>query len=86
MYRFKKNKTQKGGKVIRFKDYPEFTPNLTPREIFKLGSFGGTYWRPIYSNVTKKHYKNVHKKYPKSWWNNIPEENLSSTECDIKKN
>ena len=38
VYRFKKNKTQKGGKVIQFKDYPEFTPNLTPREIFKLGS------------------------------------------------
>ena len=30
--------------IIKFKDYPEFQPNLTPREIFKLGSFGGTYW------------------------------------------
>ena len=82
VYRFKKNKTQKGGKVIRFKDYPEFTPNLTPREIFKLGSFGGTYWRPIYSNVTKKHYKNIHKKYPKSWWKGIPENHLSRTKYD----
>ena len=40
-------------KIIRFKDYPKFTPNLTPRQIFLLGSFGGTYWRPIYSNITK---------------------------------
>ena len=31
----------------KFPDYPEFTPYLSPREIFKLGSFGGTYWRPI---------------------------------------
>ena len=37
-----------------FKDHPEFKPNLTPRQIFKMGSFGGTYFRPIYSSVTKK--------------------------------
>ncbi len=75
VYRFKINKTQKGGK--KFKDFPQFKPNLSPREIFNLGSFGGTYWRPIYSNITKKSYKNVHKKYPKSWWKNIPENKLS---------
>ena len=37
-----------------FKDFPDFKPNLTPRQIFTLGSFGGTYWRPIYSSITKK--------------------------------
>ena len=58
--------------VIHFDDYPEFTPNLTPQEIFELGSFGGTYWRPIRSNITKKDYKNKHKKY--SWAKKIPEE------------
>ena len=40
-------------KTITFSDYPDFTPNLTPKEMFQLGSFGGTYWRPIYSSVTK---------------------------------
>ena len=58
-------------------DNLEFKPNLTPRDMFKLGSFGGTYWRPIYSSVTKKNYKNVHKRYPKSWWKGIPEEHLT---------
>ena len=48
-------------KTLRFKDYPEFKPNLTPRQIFKFGSFGGTYWRPIFSRITKKDYKNQHK-------------------------
>ena len=55
-----KNKTKKifkkmsikpkrvGGKIF-FEDHPEFRPNLSPRQIFKLGSFGGTYWRPIKS-------------------------------------
>ena len=41
-----------------FKDHPEFTPNLTPQQMFKKGSFGGTYWRPIKSSVTGKTYKN----------------------------
>ena len=69
--RLKKNKiTRKrnmsGGGVIKpkkvggkyfFKDYPEFRPNLSPRDMFKLGSFGGTYWRPIKSGVLKKELK-----------------------------
>ena len=49
----------------------QFKPNLTPKKMFELGSFGGTYWRPIYSSVTKKKYKNLHKKY--SWFKKIPD-------------
>ena len=45
-------KKNKYGEIV-FKEYPDFRPNLTPKEIFKLGSFGGTYWRPIFSSVTK---------------------------------
>ena len=66
---------------ILFADYPEFRPNLTPREIFKLGSFGGTYWRPIYSRVTRKNYKNKHKEYPSGWWKGIPDSHMT-TEFD----
>ena len=56
-----------------FKDYPEFKPNLSPQQVLKMGSFGGTYFRPIYSSVTKKHYKSedVIKEYPKSWFKGI---------------
>lgn len=68
-------KKNRNGEIV-FKDYPEFRPNLTPREMFKLGSFGGTYWRPIYSQITKKKYKDQHTKYPKSWWVGIPKEHL----------
>jgi hypothetical protein len=86
----RKNKTSKKPKkrngAIYFSDYPDFRPNLTPSDIFNLGSFGGTYWRPIKSTFFKSELKNQHKKYPKSWWEGIPEENLSSKECDIKKN
>jgi hypothetical protein len=48
---------------IKFEDYPEFKPNLTPYQIMKLGSFGGTYFRPIHSRITNKNYQNVHLKY-----------------------
>lgn len=54
-----------------FKDYPDFTPNLTPHEMFARGSFGGTYWRPIHSGVTNRSYKNAHLLYPIEWWRGI---------------
>ena len=34
-------------------DY-DFRPNLSPKEVLQQGSFGGTYFRPIYSSVTKQ--------------------------------
>ena len=58
----------------------KFKPNLTPQKMFEMGSFGGTYWRPIKSSITGKNYKNLHKKY--SWSKNIPENKLSSTTYD----
>jgi hypothetical protein len=67
----------KYGEII-FMDFPEFKPNLTPKEIFELGSFGGTYWRPIKSKITKKNYENIHLKYPKKWWKNITENKLTT--------
>ena len=76
----------KRGGVYYFKDFPEFCPNLSPREMFRRGSFGGTYWRPITSGVTGKAYKNVHHKYPTSWWKGIDESLLSSPTCDIGRN
>ena len=88
-----KRKIKRNNKTIKFRrkqgrlffsDYPEFLPNLTPRQMFQMGSFGGTYWRPIYSQITKKSYKNIHKKYP--YWSGIPEECLSSQDYEIERN
>jgi hypothetical protein len=67
----------RAGEII-FNDYPNFRPNLTPREIFRMGSFGGTYWRPIHSQVTKRHHRNRHLIYPESWWRGISDDMLIS--------
>ena len=72
----KMNKPKKINGEIFFKDHPEFKPNLTPRQIFEMGSFGGTYWRPIKSMFFTTTLKNKHKKYPKSWWKGIPNDYL----------
>ena len=35
-----------------------FSPNKTPIEIIKEGTFGGTYFKDVYSNINKKRYIN----------------------------
>lgn len=58
-----------------FVDYPNFRPNLTPTEVIEQGAWQGTYFRPIYSTVTGKNYKNIHHKYP--FLKHIPEDKIS---------
>lgn len=50
-----------------FLDHPNFRPNLTPKEVLQMGSFGGTYFRPITSSVTRLSYKDVWKELPEDW-------------------
>ena len=84
----KMSKPKRVNGEIFFSDHPEFRPNLSPRQIFKLGSFGGTYWRPIKSKFYDNILKNKHKKYPSSWWKDIPEEHLTKPfeKYDVKIN
>lgn len=77
-------KNTTAGETIIFPDYPAFQPNLTPRQIFERGSFGGTYWRPIFSGVTSREYKDQWKEF--TWFKNIPHELLSSPNCDLSRN
>ena len=56
----KMSKPKKKNGEIFFKDHPEFRPNLSPKQIFKMGSFGGTYWRPIKSKFFKTTLKDKH--------------------------
>ena len=57
----------------------QFKPNITPRQIFSRGSFGGTYWRPI--KHKGEYLKNQHKKY--KW--GIAEKKMSQENKDYDK-
>lgn len=70
--------------TLIFPDHPDFRPNLRPDEIFRLGAFGGTYWRPINSGVTGKSYRDQWKKYP--FLQDIDESLLASTTCVLARN
>ena len=73
-------KRRKDGTLI-FKDHPEFRPNLTPTQVISKGAFGGTYFRPIKSGVTKKNHHNIHRDTEISvLFEGIPESKLSSSE------
>lgn len=72
------------GDPISFSDHPEFIPNVTPQEMFELGVFGGTYWRPIYSSVINKNLENEHLAF--DFLHSIPKEKLTSTKCDASLN
>ena len=41
----------------------DFGPNKTPIEIIKEGTFGGTYFRDVYSNIKKKWSKHSWKEF-----------------------
>ena len=46
---------------------------------------GGTYWRPIKGCISKKELKNVHRKFPDSWWKGIPEDHMTRDWNDYDK-
>jgi len=65
---------------IHFSDHPDFKPNLSPKDVLQKGSFGGTYYRPIYSQVVEEQLNNQHKEYPDSWFEglDVPKQITSS--------
>ena len=54
-----------------FSDYPDFRPNLTPKEVMQMGSFGGTYFRVITSGVTGETYRDAWKEFPPDWFTGL---------------
>ena len=73
--------------ALYFPDFPTFRPNLTPRQILKMGSFGGTYFRPIHSSITGVDYRNVHNEFPKSWFSGLEiKKMITSEKCQPEVN
>jgi len=57
-----------------FKDFPDFQPNISPKQMFMYGIVGGTYFRKITSPTTNKTYQNHYKKI--KFLNNINKNNI----------
>ena len=73
-------------KTIHFKGFPEFKPNLTPKQVLQLGSFGGTYFRDIHSTVTNKSYigKEVIQEFPKNWFTGLDIDTMVESTLNFK--
>eukprot|EP00911_Craspedida_sp_UC1_P002783 UC1_evm4s2035 len=71
-----------------FEDWPDFHPNLTPEEVLRAGSFGGTYFRPIYSSVTGETYStaDVIAEFPESWFEGLKRKRYMRPSYDAKLN
>jgi len=72
--------------IYIFEDYPQFQPNLSPKEILQAGSFGGTYFRPIYSSITNKSYgAEVWEELPSDWLQGLDINTLVASSVYNKK-
>ena len=59
----------------------EFSPNLTPKEVIQLGSFGGIYF---YDNGGKININ--HKEFPSDWFKGLDEFQFKSKKYNRKVN
>ena len=69
--------------------HKQFKPNKTPKQVFTMGAFGGTYFRPIHSSVTGKDYtpSEAMRGLPKTWFEGIDHKTkLTSSKYDKKVN
>ena len=75
-------------KTIIFEDHQEFKPNLTPKQILQLGSFGGTYFRDLNSTETidNMEYKDVWMELPQDWLEGLDIKTQVASQKYIKKN
>ncbi|KAL7487141.1 hypothetical protein ACHAW6_012738 [Cyclotella cf. meneghiniana] len=67
----------------------DFCPNLTPEEILRAGSFGGTYFRPVVSAVTNLRYSSarvLEETVLPEWIEGLSPSMLRSTAYDAKVN
>ncbi|OTB00142.1 hypothetical protein M426DRAFT_26874 [Hypoxylon sp. CI-4A] len=70
-----------------FTSHPIFTPNKSPQEIIREGSFGGTYWRPLYSKHLRVTVSDDWRELPESWTSGLNvQKYLTSTTYDPEMN
>ena len=79
--------TRSHDNVFSFKSHPTFKPNVSPEEVLRAGSFGGTYFRTIASGVTGKVHAEAYLELPKEWLTGLNVSKvISSPRYDVKVN
>ncbi|KAF9772792.1 hypothetical protein IL306_009477 [Fusarium sp. DS 682] len=53
--------------TFHFDSNPDFRPNKSPEEIIREGSFGGSYWRPLFSKRLGITIQDDWRELPTSW-------------------
>ncbi|EWY92201.1 hypothetical protein FOYG_05786 [Fusarium oxysporum NRRL 32931] len=53
--------------AFHFDSNPDFRPNKSPEEIIREGSFGGSYWRPLFSKHLGITIQDDWRELPSSW-------------------
>lgn len=53
--------------VFHFRSHPDFNPNKSPSELLREGSFGGSYFRPLYSKRLRITISDDYLELPSSW-------------------
>jgi len=71
--------TRNEDKTLIFEDFVDFLPNMTPEEVLRTGSFGGTYFRPIKSSVTMLNYDKMWLEFPQDWFKGLNIKRLVSS-------
>ncbi|KAI0393123.1 hypothetical protein F5Y17DRAFT_467115 [Xylariaceae sp. FL0594] len=70
-----------------FESHPSFTPNKSPEDVIREGSFGGSYWRPLYSRRLRTTIADDWRELPESWTAGLSiERHLTSPTYDPEVN
>ncbi|KAI1017315.1 hypothetical protein LB503_013410 [Fusarium chuoi] len=59
--------TRDASGAFHFDSHPDFRPNKSPEEIIREGSFGGSYWRPLFSKHLGITIQDDWRELPSSW-------------------
>ena len=77
---------KKTGKLV-FKDHPEFTPNLTPKQVIQAGTWGGCYFHPRGGKQGIRGSCNItHEEFPKDWFAGLKPDQYRSRRYDKDRN
>ncbi|KAK4693305.1 hypothetical protein P7C71_g4069, partial [Lecanoromycetidae sp. Uapishka_2] len=79
--------TRDNDSTFHFEDQPTFTPNKSPEEMMREGSFGGSYWRPLYSRRLGTTIDEDWRELPESWTSDLDVDGfLTSPSYDTEVN